>query len=44
MGRRIAKGKSSFKELEKHVLTKKKLTPNTSGRQEVLESLFNDYL
>jgi len=44
LGRRIAKGKTSLKELEKYVLLKKKLTPNTSGRQEVLEALFNEYL
>jgi len=44
LGRRIEKGKTSLKELEKYVLAKKKLTPNTSGRQEVLEALFNEYL
>jgi xylose isomerase len=44
MGKKIEKGKVGFKELEAYVLKKNRLTPNTSGRQELLEGLINEFV
>ena len=44
IGARIESGKANFQELEKYVLKKGKLTKNTSGRQELLEGIVNEYL
>jgi len=44
IGARIESGKANFQELEKYVLKKGKLAKNTSGRQELLEGIINEYL
>ncbi len=44
MGKAIDDGKTSFAELESYVLKKGELTPNISGRQELLENIINEYL
>ena len=40
----IESGKATFESLEKYVLGKKKLNPNESGRQEMLENIINQFL
>jgi xylose isomerase len=44
LGRRIEKNQMDLKALEAYVLKKGRLTPNTSGRQELLESLINEFI
>lgn len=44
IGAKIEAGKSSFTELEKYMLEKGDVTPNTSGRQEMLENLLNEFI
>jgi xylose isomerase len=43
VGAEIENGKASFASLEKYMLEKGDVTPNTSGRQEMLENLINTY-
>src|ERR1041385_3840401 len=44
IGKKIEGGKVGFEELEKYILEKKEIAPNPSGRQELLENIFNEYL
>jgi xylose isomerase len=44
IGERIESGKEGFASLEKYMLDKGDGTPNTSGRQELLENIINTYL
>ena len=44
LGAEIEAGKHNFKSLEKYMLEKGDVTPNPSGRQEMLENLINTYL
>jgi xylose isomerase len=44
VGAEIEAGKASFASLEKYMLAKGDVTPNTSGRQELIENLINTYL
>jgi xylose isomerase len=44
IGAEIEGGKSSLSTLTTYVLGKSKLNPNDSGRVEMLENLFNEYL
>jgi xylose isomerase len=44
IGKKIESGKVGFEDLEKYILEKKELAPNPSGRQELLENIFNEYL
>ena len=44
IGAEIESGKATFESLEKYVLGKKKLNPNESGRQEMLENIINQFL
>jgi xylose isomerase len=44
LGRQIKKGKVGLKDLEAYVRRKKKLAPNASGRQELLESIINEFI
>ncbi len=44
LGRKIEKGKSSFEELEPLALKMGEVKTNRSGRQEYLESLFNEFI
>jgi xylose isomerase len=44
IGAKIEQGKTSFKELEAHMLKKGEAAPNTSGRQEFLENLINEFI
>ena len=44
IGAEIEAGKASFASLEKYMLDKGEITPNKSGRQEMLENLINMYL
>jgi xylose isomerase len=44
IGAEIEGGKASFASLEKYMLGKGDATPNTSGRQEMIENLINTYL
>ncbi len=44
IGNKIEKGKVGFKELEDYLLNKGDIAPNTSGRQEFLENLINEFL
>ena len=44
IGAKIESGQVGFKELETYILDKGEPAPNESGRQELLESIFNDYL
>ncbi len=43
-GARIETGKAGFKELEAYILKQGEVSPNTSGRQEFLENLINEFL
>ena len=43
IGKDIVEGKVGFKELEAYAL-KNGVTPNKSGRQEMLESILNQYI
>jgi xylose isomerase len=44
VGARIDAGKETFASLEKYMLEKGDVTPNKSGRQEMLENIINTYL
>jgi len=44
LGRQIEKGKMNFEELESYMLEKGEAAPNSSGRQELLENIFNECL
>jgi xylose isomerase len=44
VGRDIEKGKAGFKELSAYMLKKGEIAPNTSGRQEFLENLINEFI
>jgi len=44
IGADIEKGKVGFKQLEAYMLKKGDITPNTSGRQEFLENLINEFI
>ncbi len=44
IGAEIESGKATFKSLEKYMLDKGEITPNKSGRQEMIENLINTYL
>ena len=44
LGRRVASGNTSFAELEAYILPKGDAARNVSGRQEMLENLFNDFI
>ena len=44
IGKQIMNGEVGFKELEAYVLNKKELEPNESGKQELLESILNQYI
>jgi xylose isomerase len=44
VGAEIEAGRHDFRSLEAYMLKKGEITPNRSGRQEMLENLFNRYL
>jgi xylose isomerase len=44
IGAKIESGKSSFKDLEAYMLKKGEAAPNSSGRQEFLENLINEFI
>jgi len=44
IGATIEKGNAKFEDLEKYMLEKGDATANTSGRQEMLENVFNGYV
>jgi xylose isomerase len=44
LGAEIEASKHDFKSLEKYMLSKGEITPNSSGRQELLENLINWYV
>lgn len=44
IGAEIEAGKQSFASLEKYMLDKGEVSPNASGRQELIENLVNEYL
>ncbi len=44
IGKEIDTGKTDFEKLEAYMLQKGEVSPNSSGRQEMLENLFNRYL
>jgi len=44
IGKQIINGEVGFKELEAYVMNKKELEPNESGKQELLESILNQYI
>lgn len=44
IGEKIESGKVSFKELEAYMLKQGDVTPNSSGRQEFLENLINEFI
>ena len=44
IGKEIEAGDASFKTLEAYMLEKGDVTPNTSGRQEFLENLINEFI
>ncbi len=44
IGAEIERGAANFKSLEQYMLAKGDITPNKSGRQEMLENLINRYL
>ena len=44
IGARIESGKASFKELETHMMKKGEADPSSSGRQEYLENLINEFI
>ncbi|RYD62039.1 MAG: xylose isomerase, partial [Verrucomicrobiaceae bacterium] len=44
IGARIEKGQESFKSLETYILEKGEAAANTSGRQEFLENLINEFI
>ncbi len=44
IGAKIEAGKTDFKDLEAYILKKGEAAPNTSGRQEYLENLINEFI
>lgn len=44
IGQQIEAGKATFDDLEKYMLDKGNITPNVSGRQEMLENIVNRYV
>ena len=44
VGAEIESGKATFQTLEQYMLAKGEITPNRSGRQEMIENLINTYL
>ena len=44
IGAKIEEGEVGFKELETYMLKKGNSAPNTSGRQELIENLINEYI
>ena len=44
IGAKIESGKVGFKELEAHILAKGEADSNSSGRQEFLENLINEFI
>ncbi|MBI1346863.1 xylose isomerase [bacterium] len=44
IGQQIENGTATFETLEQYVLQKVEITPNKSGRQELIENIINDYL
>ncbi len=44
IGSKIEAGKASLKDLEAYMLKKGDVAPNTSGRQEFLENLINEFI
>lgn len=44
IGAKIEAGKTNFEKLEQYMLEKGEITPNTSGRQEYLENLINEFV
>ncbi len=44
VGAEIESGRHDFTSLEKYMLNKGDITPNASGRQELIENLINSYL
>ena len=44
IGAEIESGKADFKSLEAYMLKKGDVTPNTSGRQEMIENLINTFI
>ena len=44
IGKQIESGKVGFAELEAYMLKKGEAAPNVSGRQEMLENLFNEFI
>jgi xylose isomerase len=44
IGQRIESGREDFASLERYMLEKGDVTPNTSGRQELLENIINTYI
>ena len=44
IGQQIENGSATFATLEEYILQKGDITPNQSGRQELIENLINDYL
>ena len=44
VGAKIEAGKASFTDLETYILKKGEVAPNTSGRQEFLENLINEFI
>jgi xylose isomerase len=44
IGAKIESGKATMKELESYILKRGEAAPNTSGRQEFLENLINEFI
>jgi xylose isomerase len=44
LGAKIESGKATLKELEAYSLKRGEVAPNTSGRQEFLENLINEFI
>src|SRR5436309_6027728 len=44
IGAKIEAGKASFKDLEAYMLKQRDIAPNSSGRQEFLENLINEFI
>jgi xylose isomerase len=44
IGAKVESGKADFKDLEAYMLKQGDITPNTSGRQEFLENLINEFI
>jgi xylose isomerase len=44
IGQKVESGSATFEDLEKYMLEKGEISPNASGRQEMLENIFNRYI